>query len=57
MDKAIGKVLFIDEAYGLNPKHGGTATFMQEVRRLLLSGHRYGATGGCSTQSYDIARI
>ena len=34
MDKAIGKVLFIDEAYGLNPNLPGScgATFMQEVR-------------------------
>ena len=34
MDKAIGRVLFIDEAYGLNPNQMGShgATFMQEVR-------------------------
>lgn len=38
MNKAIGKVLFIDEAYGLNPYHSGhgsnVGAFMQEVREL-----------------------
>lgn len=31
MDKAVGRVLFVDEAYGLNPRHGGVGSFMQEV--------------------------
>ncbi|CAN0584137.1 unnamed protein product, partial [Laminaria digitata] len=38
MDKAIGKVLFIDEAYGLNPHQTGShgATFMQEAVDQLV---------------------
>ncbi|CAB1107617.1 unnamed protein product [Ectocarpus sp. CCAP 1310/34] len=35
LDKAIGKVLFIDEAYGLNPRHGGgSGFFMQDAPRF-----------------------
>ncbi|CAM9651536.1 unnamed protein product, partial [Hapterophycus canaliculatus] len=36
MDKAVGKVLFVDEAYGLNPRHGGTGSFMQEAVDQLV---------------------
>ncbi|CAM9784239.1 unnamed protein product, partial [Choristocarpus tenellus] len=55
VEEAIGKVLFIDEAYGLNPHHAGRHSFMQEaVDQLVqcLTDERYKGNLVCVVAGY-----